>query len=530
MSLLHPRSRGFAAAAPVWPHNPADERAWGGPVYQTASGLVVNWETAFQVSCVFHGARLYGETLGSLPIRLYRDEGEGRKTEVLNDPRRRLLKVQPNAWQTAQQFRETMTAWALLHPVAIAEIKAGPRGAFDQLWPIEPSWVTPEQIRSTKKLRFVVNEPGEPTRVLLQDEVFRLEGFGLHRYLGENVLKLAREAIGLWLSHQKFEGLYFGQGARPSVWLQVPGAVEMAPDAYLRLKKNVAGRYEGMHNAHKVAILEQGTTVKETGYTARDSQMTEAKRELVEDIARWLNLPTQFFMMVQEPTHSSAEVFGQQAVTYSFQPWATRWELAAKRDLFFEEEDDLYFKHIFEAQLRGKTIERFQAYATAIMNGIMSENECRIREDLDPWPGLDEPRRSANQDRGVEPRGEEEPEKPAPRRRPAKSEDEDEQAAAPRQLVRLAEASASRVVRRELAALRDKGAKHAADPAGWGAWLEEFYAGHLAIVSETLQLRPLDARRYVDSHREALKIGGLAVAEAWERDAVKELIALAVTA
>lgn len=535
MSLLHPRSRGFAVqAATAFPHDPTDERAWsGGQMYQTSSGLLVTRETAFQVSCIFHGARLYGETLGSLPIRLLRDLGDNRKEEVTNDPRRRLLKTQPNVWQTAQQFRETMTAWALLYPNAIAEIKSGPRGAFDQLWPIEPSWVETEQIKSTKKLRFIIDEPGEPRRVLLQDEVFRVEGFGLHRFLPESVLKLAREAIGLWLSHQKFQGLYFGQGAKPSVWLQVPAignGQPMAPEAYLRLKNTLGPRYEGWHSHHKVAIVEQGTTVKETGYNARDSQMTEAKRELVEDLARWLNLPPQFFMLVAEPTHSSAEVFWQQAITISFQPWATRWEQCAKRDLFFEEEDDLYFKHIFDSHLRGRTLERAQAYAQFIMNGVMSENECRIREDLDPWPGLDEPRRSANQDRGADPNAGEESGPPPARKRKQKPTDDEEAATAPTRLLLMAENDAARVVRRELSVLRDKGAKLAADPKAWTAWLTEFYGEHERMVSEALQLPPLLGRRYAEGHRAALEAGGLAAAERWEVEAVKELTALAVVA
>lgn len=498
-------------------------------MYQTASGITVDSVTAFQVSCIFHGARLYGETLGAFPLRLMRELGQGRKEEVIGDQRRRLLRTQPNTWQTAQQFRETMTAWALLYPVAIAEIKPGPSGAFDQLWPIEPSWVTPEQIKSTKKLRFIVDEPGEARRVLLQDEVFRIEGFGMHSCLGESVLKLAREAIGLWLSHQKFQGLYFGQGAHPSVWLQVPGQTVLDPAAYLRIKTNIQGRYGGMHDVHKVGIVEQGITVKETGWNAKDSQMTEAKRELVEDIARWLNLPTQFFMLTQEPTHSSAEVFGQQAVTYSFMPWATRWESCAKRDLFFPEEDDLYFKHVFDAHLRGKTLERAQAYAQFIMNGVMSENECRIREDLDPWPGLDEPRRSANQDRGEDPNEDEDPPPPPARKRKA-AEPEEEASTVPRQFVLMAEANAARVVRRELAALRDQGAKHASDPQGWAAWLEKFYADHQGVVAEALQLRPLESRRYAEAHRDALKVGGLAAAVSWEVEAVKQLIALAVAA
>lgn len=526
MSLIHPRSPGFLASAPVWPHDPSDERAWtSGPSYQTASGVTVDYATALRVSCIFQGVRLIGNTIGSMPIRVLRDLGDDRKEPLRDHYLRRLLRKRPNSWQTAQSFRATLTAWSILWGYGIAEIKAGARGAFDELWPIEPEWITPERIRGTNRLRFVVSEPGEPTRTLLQDEVFRIDGFGLHAHLGESVLKLAREAIALWISHEKFEALYFGQGAKPSVWLQVPSQTIMSPEAYLRIKENVQKRYGGWHDVHKVGIVEQGITVKETGFTARDSQMREAKRDLVEEMARFLNITPQLLMLIDEPTHSSAEVFNQQVIDYTFMPHAVAWEQSAERDLLFEgQDDDIYIKHVFDSLLRGKTLERAQAYASFIMNGVLSQNECRIMEDRDPWPGLDEPRRSANQDIGKDPGAEDEP---PPRRQKGRPKDE---AAAPRQFVLVAEANASRVVRRELAALRDQGAKHASDPEGWAAWLEKFYADHQGVVAEALQLPPLLSRRYVESHREALKAGGLAAAERWEKEAVDELTALALAA
>jgi hypothetical protein len=223
-------------------------------------------------------------------------------------------------------------------------------------------------------------------------------------------------------------------------------------------------------------------------------------------------------------------VFSQQVIDYTFMPDAVAWEQSARRDLLFEHEDDLFIKHIFDSLLRGKTLERAQAYAQFIMNGVMSENECRIREDLDPWPGLDEPRRSVNQDRGADPVGSEDGDEPPPPKRKKKGESEEEASTVPRQFFLMAEANAARVVRRELAALRDQGAKHASDPAGWATWLEKFYADHQAVVAEALQLRPLESRRYADAHRDALKMEGLAAAAAWEVEAVKELIALAVAA
>ena len=42
-----------------------------------------------------------------------------------------------------------------------------------------------------------------------------------------------------------------------------------------------------------------------------------------------------------------------------------------------------------DALLRGKTIERYQAYQLAIQNGIYSPNEVRAKEDANPYDGGD---------------------------------------------------------------------------------------------------------------------------------------------
>lgn len=534
MSLLHPQSPGFIGAI-AFPHDANDERAWkSGPYYQTATGLTVDYETALRVSCIFQGVRLIGQTVGMMPIKLLRDLGGGRREELRDHSVRRLMMRRPNSWQTPKQFRETLTAWSILWGHGIAEIKPGSRGAFDELWPIQPEWVREEQVRTTGRLRYVINEPGQPTRTLVQDEVFRVSGFGLNRTCGESVLALAREAIGLWVAHEKFQGLYFGRGAKPSVWLQYPNALDEV--SYLRLKEEGNRKYGGWGGHHMVAVADKGATVKEAGWNAKDSQMEESKKGLVEEIARYLNLAPQFFMLVSEPTHSSAEVFNQNAIDYTFLPHAYGWEQSIARDLLLDgTEEDVYAKHVFDALLRGKTLERAQAYAQFVMNGILSENECRIMEDKDPWPGLDEPRRSVNQDRGADPRGsgdkEDSEEEAAPPKRRRKAAPDEESAEA-RKLKRLAEVDARRLVNKELIALRT----HAASLSGpldlerWGTWVDQFYDRHAAVVADAMQLPPLLTQRYIEGHRSVVKTQGLAAAEHWETEAVQELIALALAA
>ena len=504
-----------------------DERMWSpGPVYGTATGLTITPSIALQVSCVFQSVRLYAETLSTLPLILYRESEDGRRKDRARDHHLwKKLRKQPNPRQTAQQWRETMTARAFLWGAGLSEILVDRAGDLT-LEPLDPDWVTTEFVKSTRRLRYIVREPGEAPRTLVQDQVFRLEGMSIHQFMPLNLLLLAREAVGLWLAIEKFNALYFAQGASPSVWLQHPE--KLSDPAWKRLQESVQQKYGGMFSAHKAFVVEEGITVKDVGRSAKDSQIVESKESQVHEVGRWCNIPLHMLRAGDAPTYASIEMFAQEFVDYSLRPWAVRWEQCIGRDLL--PEDDVYAEHLFEGLLRGNTADRFNAYAIAIMNGFMAENEVRSREGLNPWPGLDEPRRSVNQDRGAAPQGAGSLALPKKKKKKRAADDEEQAKppAPPRRLALLARNGAQRVVRREVGAIGKRAVDLAGKPDAWSKWLAEFYGEHASFVGDALQLEPALATDYAERHRAAVLAEGVGVLERWDLEAVEELTSLAI--
>jgi hypothetical protein len=280
-------------------------------------------------------------------------------------------------------------------------------------------------------------------------------------------------------------------------------------------------KWQGLSNMHRIYVGDQGMKLQSVGFSPRDSMLPEVRRELALEVARWLNMPAHMLRAggsgsgAQEAA-ASMEQLAQEYVDYTVRPDSVRWESAYHRDLI--DEDDIVVEHNLEGLLRGDVLKRFQSYAIGIMNAIYSENEVREKEGLNRVDGLDEPRRSVNQDRGAEPRQVDRQTDPRQTQPP--------QGAAPRRLRLIAGETAGRVVRRELAAIHDKGARFAGKPDEWAAWVTAFYAEHRAHVAEALQLEAALARLYADRHREALLAGGLGAAAEWETAAVDELVAL----
>lgn len=509
--------------------NPDDERYWtSGSVFATATGIAVTPALGFRVGCFFQGVRLYAETIGSLPLHFYREldaGGREKDGDYWLAPVLSTKKGQANPWQTAQQFRELMTAYAVAWGNACAEIKPGTDGRAVDLWPLDPDRVQVEQM-TDGRLRFKVSRADGRVDTLPQERVFRVQGFGTHPFLGSDLLSLGRETIALWLAVDRFNSTYFRQGARPSLYLKHPGK----PDDRTmdRLREQVR-KWQGPDAWHRVFIGESGMEPSSIGWSAKDSLIVEQKQEIARDVARLLHLPATA-LGVGEPNRASAEQYARELIDYSLRPMAIRWEAAYSRDLIPEAE--VYCEHNFDALLRAHTVDRYNAYATGIMNGFLSENEVRERENLNPVDGLDEPRRSVNQDRGGDPRQSRPggpPQPPPPQRgRQRDDEDDDEQASMPRRVRLIARGAARRVVRRELAAVQSEALKLAGKPEGWQAWLAEFYGGHGLYVAEALELEITLARGYAERHRAALANFGLSAAARWEHDAVEELTALAL--
>lgn len=522
--------------APRAEGNPLDERYWMGAWGDLANavGIQLTPKVALQSSCVFQAVRLYAETTGGLPIKFYRRRKDGGREVVEDHPLLELLDGDgaPNAWQTGLEFRETMTARAVLWGNAYARILHASAGYPEQMIPLDPERCTLEQLPNLR-LRLRHRRADGTEETFVQEEFFRIQGLGVSQQVGENVLRLSREAVALWLGMEKFAGLFFGQGAKPSVYLQHPS--QLSEVAYKRLKESLIPEMSGLRNMHKAEILEEGMKAESVGFNAQEAQMTESREAQVREVARWFNVAEHMLRAGKQPTFASIEQFAREFIDYSLKPWLRRWETSIGRWLIIE--PDVFCRHNVDALLRGHTAERAAAQAKYVESGIKTRNEVRIEEDLNPLPGLDDPLTPLNMGRGDEkseppahtPPPEEPPEEDEEARTPAPAQEPSAAppaVLAPRRFRLIAESAAAAVVRKEISRVAERAPKLASKPEAWSSWVTEFYDEHAALVSDRLQLEPAVARAYCDRHRDELLASSVAVLETWQTTAPAELSAL----
>ena len=223
------------------------------------------------------------------------------------------------------------------------------------------------------------------------------EGDGL---VGLNPIEAQRESIALSAAALDYGARFFQNDAQPRGVLEMEGAFKDREKAKAFVKDWQSAQ-AGV-NRHKTAILEGGMKYTQIGLNNRDSQFLETRKYQVEDIARMFRIPPHMLQHLERSTNNNIEHQGLEFVVHTMMPWLLRWEQAISRDLVIA--PDLYFpKFNVDALLRGDTKNRYEAHKKGIESGFLTRNEARIKEGLNPLPGLDEPVLMLNMSKGGEP-------------------------------------------------------------------------------------------------------------------------------
>jgi HK97 family phage portal protein len=191
---------------------------------------------------------------------------------------------------------------------------------------------------------------------------------------------------------ETFGSTLFKNGANPSGVVSGKSVKAMSDQAFDNFKKSFEDKYQGMMNAGKPLILEEGYEFKPITISNKDGQYLESRKFTKEEIASMYRIPPHMVNLLDKATFANIEHQSIQFVVDAVRPWAIRIEQEIKRKSFTPaEKKNYYVKFNMGALLRGDTQSRYTAYESAITKGCwMSRNEARELEDLNPIDGLDE--------------------------------------------------------------------------------------------------------------------------------------------
>lgn len=443
--------------------------------------------TALQIAAVFSCVRVLSESLAALPLIVYERSGRG-KQRAINHPLYRLMHDLPNPEHTSVEMRMLLQGHLVSWGNAYAQIVWNQRAQVMELWPLRPDCMTVER-REDWSLNYRYSSVEYGTIDFQWYEILHLRGLGFDGLVGYSPIRLMERTLGVSNKLELYGDKFYDNGARPGLLLKHPG--KLSQQAFTRLLNSWEARHQGIENAHRVAILEEGLDVTTIGIPPQDAQFLETNKFQRSQIASIFRVPPHMIGDLERATFSNIEQQSIEFVTFTMAPWLAIWEQAISRDLLAPAERERYFaEFLVDGLLRGDTASRYQAYQSAITTGWMTPNEAREKENLNPLDGGD----ALLQPLNMAPAGSTTPDAGKREQRDQGADEEAQRRegllAAKTKLHAAMEPLfldvAKRVVKREVADLRQGVKKHLAKRSvgDFRTWLRQFYEEFPTVLRE----------------------------------------------
>lgn len=388
MDLLGRLLRGAEYRSTSGLANPADWliNAFAGA--STSSGSRVTIKNAIGIITVFSVVSDISETVGQLPLKVYRMVGEV-KTEAEEHRAWRMLHDMPNPLMNARSFWSTVASNRLLWGNAFLELGRTDGVLVDELWPLDPSRVTVEWNEARRIKRYRYTEQSGEERELSDEDVLHILDLSTNGIIGMSRIATCREGIGKALAREAFEASFHRRGGTVRGVVEHPGKLKNTRP----LRESWNEIYGGSTNANQVAVLEEGATFKTVQMPLADMQFVESAKLSASEIAVLFNAPPSRYggstgdSLTYETVEANAVQWATQAVT----PVATAIQEALEHDPRIFPFKAWWPEFDLKGLLRGDSKSRADYYTALDGVGAIHPLEIRHEEGLGPWPAGEVP-------------------------------------------------------------------------------------------------------------------------------------------
>jgi HK97 family phage portal protein len=263
---------------------------------------------------------------------------------------------------------------ALMYGCGYAIIERNARGYAERLVPVSYYDVDVKEVEGERV--FVIRNYGAVT----QDNMLEISCMNKM-----SPIRLHRENMGLAKAAQDFGSEYFGQKG------QMTGV--LASDQPLRKEQ-----MDVIQNSWNQSAMNAGTKLLPFGFkyqritiTPDEAQFIETRKFQAEEICRIYSVPTSLVQLPSQTTFNNVEQQNLQFARHTIAPWAKRIEQEIDRKLIQSfERPDVYSKFNMNDLYRGDLAARTNFYQQMLQSGVMSINEVRGKEQMNPVDGGDQ--------------------------------------------------------------------------------------------------------------------------------------------
>ena len=316
-------------------------------------------------SCVINLSRLYA----TLPWHPYKKSSGGDRRQEGSSLLSELLR-KPNPYMTDYEFRFVMGYNFEMHGEAPALIQRSRTGLPIALWPISPHTLVATE--DAGKLYYVFAPTGERYR---KEDILLLRntpiGYGAGAVL--EPIYFATSDLELEEKCKDLQKEYYDGSTVIGNVIKVPHSL---PDEVRDKVKAMFDSGRGFRNY----VISDSISVEPIQINNADiTKLSEAQKWNASEVARRFNVPP-FFIGDTTGTYNNTEQQGLMMVIYCLQPRITAWESALNASICRSNE---YVKFSLEGLMRGDHSTRASFYHNGLMDGWLSINEVRRKEELE---------------------------------------------------------------------------------------------------------------------------------------------------
>lgn len=367
-----------------------DEEQWGYADRVSDAGVFVTPRNSLGHPAVWQAITRISADVAKLPISLYRIDGDNVGKLAKSHPAQKLMR-RPNREMNWFTLWQRVMYQRLLYNRGYVYIERDNAGRLRQLIPLlSDRTFCDRSVNGELRVITEATGDGKPRLVELRlDEVLAFEGIMIDGVQPEDFILHARNAIGLALSSLGFAARFFKRGGRVGGTLEIPAATtKKSAD---NLDEGFRKLYERPDAAFSTVILRDNAKFHAAQASMRETQMVEARREDVRDVARYFNIAPTKLGEDSAASYGSKYEDNRDYLDTTLSPHlvAISAELGFKL-LTDRESGRYYFEHATDRLLVMNPLEQAQRLATLKQAEIISTNEGRGVIDLGAVEGGDQ--------------------------------------------------------------------------------------------------------------------------------------------
>lgn len=346
---------------------PRDIAAAVGLRQVTHSGASITPESSLAISAVYACVYKIASTLSSLSLCLYVAEGRNR-TKLTAHPAYNAVAVSPNSEVTPFIFWETIVADALLRGAGYAIIQRDQGGKMISLQSVPSQMVQRTEVGGT--LMFKLHDGN----VVAGDDMLEISNL-----YGMSPIQLHRENLGLARSAQDYGSQYFANGGQMTGVLSSEQPLKNEQIEVVQQSWNASSSNAG------TKLLPFGFKYQRIGIPPEEAQFIETRKFQAEEVCRIFSVPPALVQLESQTTYNNVEQQNLMFARHTVLPWAKRIEQELNKKLLTGfEQGTHYFKFELNDLFRGDMAARSAFFTQMLQNGVMTINEVRAHEELNP--------------------------------------------------------------------------------------------------------------------------------------------------